>query len=1272
MQRLDGACLRNGFLSVDRIRRMFVRTLAAVVFGLGSLMSSQSLAAEKQDTLAGDTWQTRDAQLRERGERRRYAGDALEHIAVPMGGIGAGQVHITGRGRLEQWQIINNFNSDASAPDSFFAVWTKDGQGNVVAKRLQDGPEGPLPATAAVEFSGEYPFAWLRYLDQELPVQTSLEVYSPFIPLNAKDSGLPVAVFRFSLRNIAETPIEAALMAATPNLIGWDGYAALDGARYRDYLGNENRWAAGERAQVIQMQTRAGNAHRLSKSCGLFTNDGDVAYSMRLCGNLNVYYDKAVSPPKEMTSTILWAGALSNQDPRFGLPELLKSVEDGVVLIIAGVGETLLTIADRAFDPPQDLITFEDWESGTYDGWSIEGGAFGERPMDGPSRTHFMAGTLAQGDPAAGRAESKPFTISKRFLHLLAGGGNHPGKECVNLRIGGTVIASATGDDSLRLRPVCWDVSEYLGKEAVIEIVDAFSSDWGLILADDIVFSDSPRSPFVSRETAAQWREAMPFEWKAMNRVDGATAVNRGSAVLNGISQQEITAASRWALSGFALKPGARVLLQTQDGAPLIIEGPCGKGKIIACLGPVHQWLSDYDQKMLIGNLVALAADAAYTAPTGGDEASPFYGSMALAALTAEGTVSALPQWDDLDVLWQDFAGDGRFDLSTSGVGPSLPGRTWNGALSVPVVLAPGEEKQITFLLAWHFPNRMRDWRYGLGPPPPQFDFRLGNQYNNWFRDAAEVVDYVAANFERLDQETRAFHRAFYDSTLPHWLLDAVTANVSSIRSPILMWLEDGTVAGFEGSNASCPMNCTHVYNYAMSIAFLFPELERNVRETDLLRQMNPDEHFIPHRTLLPLSLPRLGNQNLGPVHHALDGELGTILKTYREWRQCGGRDWLATLWPNAKKVMQHVLRDHDVDGDGVIKGEQPNTYDAHAYGSNTFIGTLYLAALRAAEEMAKEFADEEFAALCRDRFEKGRTGYDQTCWNGEYYRNVFDAPGATAETYEDYNCWGPGCLSDQLVGQWWAHILGLGYMLPPERVGQALDAIHKYNGRRSLTEHRHTQRIFAGENESGLLNCTWPMGGRPKKPIRYCDEVWTGIEYEVAAALLYEGRVREGLQIAKAARDRYTGNQRNPWCEIEYGGHYARAMSSYSLLLAATGFDFNAAAARLSYSPRLSPDDFKAFFSTGRCWGSLAQQRGNREQTNTVSVDYGQLELRELEIELASAEDVPPQVVLDAPRNSQIRQVVVNGKKCLLTFEDPILLRAGERIEVRLRNGGN
>src|SRR5262249_51582256 len=196
--------------------------------------------------------------------------------------------------------------------------------------------------------------------------------------------------------------------------------------------------------------------------------------------------------------------------------------------------------------------------------------------------------------------------------------------------------------------------------------------------------------------------------------------------------------------------------------------------------------------------------------------------------------------------------------------------------------------------------------------------------------------------------------------------------------------------------------------------------------------------------------------------------------------------------------------------------------------------------------------------------------------------------PGESQPRYQ----YGPGCLSDQLLGEWFCRVVGLGDVLPPERVHAALSAVVRHNWRRSLADHESCQRTYALNDEAGLLLCTWPRGGRPAYPFPYADEVWTGIEYQVAAHCIYEGLVEEGLAIVRGVRARHDGARRNPWDEFECGHHYARAMASWSLLLALSGYHYSAPEGRLCFAPVAAAvppgGEFRCLFTTGGAWGTF------------------------------------------------------------------------------------
>jgi uncharacterized protein (DUF608 family) len=579
----------------------------------------------------------------------------------------------------------------------------------------------------------------------------------------------------------------------------------------------------------------------------------------------------------------------------------------------------------------------------------------------------------------------------------------------------------------------------------------------------------------------------------------------------------------------------------------------------------------------------------------------PQYGSMSMAVLADEVTYLTRWEragwWDDVQSFWDDFAGDGLLPNSPEPE-PSPDGQSDVGSLGARLHLEPSASVSVPFIIAWRFPNLYNYWNSEEAVRGK----RLGNWYATQWPHAWDAVRYVAREFPRLAAETDAFASAFFDSTLPSEVLDAVSANMSTMRTTTCVRTEDGRFHGFEGchdNGGCCPMNCTHVWNYEQSVAFLFPQLERTMRETDFCHNTRPNGNMA-FRTLLPL----VGQ--LWDFKPAADGQMGTILKVYREWLQCGDREFLDRMWPGIERALEYVWQAGSWDGDrdGVMEGEQHNTYDIEFYGPNTMTGALYLGALRAAEEMARYLGHDELAERYRSVADAGARKYVKLLWNGSYFEQIVLKPGTGLDSgpltpdspdYPRYQ-FGKGCLSDHMLGQWFARVVGLGAILPEEAVQSAVRSIYEYNYRRDLREHQSVQRVYALNEEPGLLLCTWPRGGRPAYPFPYADEVWTGIEYQVAAHLIYEGYVAEGLEIVRGVRSRHDGFKRNPWNEPECGHHYARAMSSWSLLLALSGYHYNAAQGLLHLNPVLCDMDFRAFFTVGSAWGvASVQHRGGR-----------------------------------------------------------------------------
>ncbi|MEV5960342.1 GH116 family glycosyl-hydrolase [Kribbella sp. NPDC051952] len=528
--------------------------------------------------------------------------------------------------------------------------------------------------------------------------------------------------------------------------------------------------------------------------------------------------------------------------------------------------------------------------------------------------------------------------------------------------------------------------------------------------------------------------------------------------------------------------------------------------------------------------------------------------------------------------------------------GASAAGSTWNGGLAVPFALAPGESAEVQFLIAWHFPNRYVDFnQFGPHPEYGHSRFWLGNDYTRRTPDAVAAAESFIARWSELQDLTTGWREAFESSSLPGEAGSRLAALVADVRSPTVFQGADGNVLGFEGVlgastvmwggryGGSCPLNCTHVWNYEQTLSRLFPSLEQTMRDTEY-DVMQAPEGYIPHRVRAPLYHRQLWDVPIGgPEEPALDGMLGTVLKTYREVRQGAGLEWLRGRWPAVVRLLAHIRGKWEKDG--VLLGIQPSTHDIDLCGVNSFMGTLWLAALRSAEEMALLLGED--SKDYRDLFERGSAAYDEQLFTGEYYRQVL-AP----EDTRDFQ-WGDGCLADQLIGQWWAHQLQLGYLLPADHIKTALRNVVRHNLRTGFRDFDHPYRVFADEDDTGLLMCTWPHGGRPDIPTRYCDEVWTGSEYQVAAHCLYEGLIDEGMSILTGLWTRYDGTRRNPFNPIECGDHYIRNAAGWSVLEALTGYHHNAITNTITFAPLAlarSGDTWSTPFVTNTGWGTATR----------------------------------------------------------------------------------
>jgi non-lysosomal glucosylceramidase len=778
-------------------------------------------------------------------------------------------------------------------------------------------------------------------------------------------------------------------------------------------------------------------------------------------------------------------------------------------------------------------ILFDSFEEG-YGKWTSSGDAFGANPAAGtlPDQQRVsgflgkrLVNTFLRGDATKGRLISPEFQVERRFISFLIGGGQSR-QTGINLLVNGKVTRTASGRDSERLDWHDWDVTEFEGNSARIEIVDDATGPWGHINVDQIIFSDSPMS--------------------------------------------------------------ARVPLEQREDFGSLAFALLGDEKVASAIGGILT-----------------------TLPEGGFSSTEY------------------------------AAGDVTAPFGT----PLI------GSVSRKFTLAPGQEGEATFILAWFFPGLMRQRLGALNGVA-----KLRRFYSLKFESAAGVARYIEKNLARLAGETRLWNKVWYDSTLPLWFLDRTFAPVCTLATSTCYLFDTGRFYGFEGVYC-CQGTCQHVWNYAQSVARLFPSLERDLRERTDFGTAWHENGAIDYR-------------GEAGRHVAHDGQCGVILRAWREHQMCADDSYLRAKWPRIRKSVEYLIG-LDRGEDGLLEGEQYNTLDAAWFGPMAWISSFYIAGLRAAEAMANDVGDVAFAQRCREIAERGSAALVSDLFNGEFFIHKPDPAHPKATNTNN------GCHIDQLMGQAWALQVGLPRIVPLKESASALEAIWKYNFTPDVGPFRERSSIKGGRwyaiaGEGGVVMTTFPRGGAKQAVGQggfgyYFNEVWTGQEHQLAAHMLWEGRTDYALAITRTLHDRHHAARRNPYNEVECSDHYTRAMSSHGTFLAACGYEYHGPRGHLGFAPRITPERFKAPFTAAEGWGTFEQTievQPERRQREIITVAHGRLRLQSL----AFATSLPA-------RSARVRvngvdvvaNAVITGARVIVKLDQPVTLNLNERIEVTL-----
>ena len=572
--------------------------------------------------------------------------------------------------------------------------------------------------------------------------------------------------------------------------------------------------------------------------------------------------------------------------------------------------------------------------------------------------------------------------------------------------------------------------------------------------------------------------------------------------------------------------------------------------------------------------------------------------------------------------------------------------------------LGPGESETVSFAVSWRYPLV----QYGTGFGNSKKAKTLGqNHYATLWPAAADAAGEVANREKELYGETKQWTETWYDSTLPYWFLERSFIPINSVQTQVTQRVvppgKKDDFYNLEEGVRCCPGNCTHVWSYAQGLSRIFPVIERECRDrVEYGLGFNKQSGSIAHR------------YQGGRFKDAIDGTCGTILRVLRESQMTTDYTFLESIWDRVKLSMDHVIKTWDMDEDGMLAGAQHNTLDEPWFGQVHWLINVYHASLKAAAVMARQMKQPQVAERYQQIVAKGVPAMVDLLWNEDFGYFIHKPGEPDNQKHGSTN----GCHIDQVLGDSWLMNVGIEPSLPKDKIRKSLQSLWKYNFTPDVGAFRDVMtngRYYAAAGDAGLVMCSFPYGKiEPKSGKKsyagYLNECMTGFEWQVAAHMIWEGMVEEGLAIGKAIYDRYQPAKRNPYNEVECSDHYSRAMASYGAYMAACGYRYDGPEGKLAFGPRLSPENFRAAFTTAEGWGSFTQKVESGKQSAGLELRYGQLMLKEFSLD---AVEGTAATVADVKLDGQQIAIAFEkvADKYVIKFTQPITVKEGQKLEV-------